>query len=49
MRNMENGTKFEVKECVRMTSMVCSSDQQVGAGMSRCVMGEVIMSGCCRC
>ena len=31
---MENGHKFDVSECVRMTSMVCSSDQQVGEGGS---------------
>ena len=27
---MENGSKFDVKECVRMTSIVCSSENQVG-------------------
>ena len=27
--NMENGSKFDVKECVRMTSIVCSSENQV--------------------
>ena len=26
---MENGSKFDVKECVRMTSIVCSSENQV--------------------
>ena len=28
---MENRSKFDVKECVRMTSVVCSSDHQVQA------------------
>ena len=28
---MQNGEKFNVKECVRLTSIACTSDQQVGA------------------
>ena len=29
--NMENGEKFSVPECVRLTSIVCTSEQQVQA------------------
>ena len=46
---MENGSKFEVKECMRLTSIACTSEVQVIFKLMYVVPHVVSFLGSCSC